>query len=530
MTALAIGSSATVSLRDAGQVTVSTNGGFASVTVTPTAGVAQTVSIGPGPTRRTFGPYTEGATIVMVNSSVGEMDYDRPGGNVATFSADGSSFVGADGKITGWGRNITGAGAGAGFDPYGQSVSSTNILTVAGQTSSPVTVTDVVTPDGSGVRAINGTADKFIELNFILPYPMLIKQLGAVVSANALTQSAIAIYAGTDSVYTTFIARGIVVNSTGGKDGYNSNGLVGLKLAGPTPLDLWTNGSALNLDATLFTHIKVRCTPLSGQFADFTMLRWVANPSQRSRIALTFDDGYDSCFKWAVPLMQARGLHASFSIIPDLIGTAGYMTLAQLRELKANGHEILTHGPVGGAGSLTVNYANATLAVADAVASRQSLSDLGLITTSAEYATYIWPQGQYQFSAASTTLLDLMAAAGFTTGRVVQRNLSYSHSAARRTIYGGLLAPIFGHLRSVTTVGAEDAEIVACTTAIAYAAANGLDAVGMFHKIIGDQGTFSVTTTLDIEVTRFATILDAIVTQIAAGKATNELFSNFSGL
>jgi hypothetical protein len=93
MTALAIGSSATVSLRDAGQVTVSTNGGFASVTVTPTASVAQTVGIGPGPTRRTFGPYTEGATVVMVNSSVGEMDYDRPGGNVATFSADGRSLV-----------------------------------------------------------------------------------------------------------------------------------------------------------------------------------------------------------------------------------------------------------------------------------------------------------------------------------------------------------------------------------------------------------------------------------------------------
>jgi hypothetical protein len=63
------------------------------VTVTPTAGSAETVSIGPGPTRRTFGPYTEGATVVMVNSSVGEMDYDRPGGNVATFSDDGLSLV-----------------------------------------------------------------------------------------------------------------------------------------------------------------------------------------------------------------------------------------------------------------------------------------------------------------------------------------------------------------------------------------------------------------------------------------------------
>jgi lysophospholipase L1-like esterase len=101
MTALAVGSSATVALRDAGQVTVSTNGGFASVTVTPTAGVAQTVSIGPGPTRRTFGPYTEGATVVISNQTVGALDYDRPGGNVATFSDDGRSLVDGGGIVRG---------------------------------------------------------------------------------------------------------------------------------------------------------------------------------------------------------------------------------------------------------------------------------------------------------------------------------------------------------------------------------------------------------------------------------------------
>ena len=435
-----------------------------------------------------------------------------------------------DGRSTGWGRAITGAGVGRGFDPFGQNISSTNIGTVVGQTSSVVTLTDVFTSDGSGVRAVCGTVDKYIELQFALPYPMLVRQLAVLAAANPTTQSTLSIYAGTDSGYSTFISRGVVVNTGGGKDGYHTNGLVTVKLGGPSPTDAWVNGSALNLDTQLFTHIKVRCTPLSGQFADFTLVKWLANPAQRSRIALTFDDGYDSCFKYAVPLMQSRGLRGSFAIIPDLIGTAGYMTLEQLRELKANGHEILTHGPIGGAGSLTANYANATLAVADAVACRQRLVDSGLITTDAEYATYVWPQGQYQFSTGDTSLLDAMKAAGFTAGRVVQRHLSYSHSAARSTAYGGLIAPIFGHQRSTTTSGAEDTEITNCTNAIAYAAANGLDAVGMFHKFIADQGVFSATTTLDIEVSRFVTIIDAIVTQIAAGKATNELFSNFSGL
>ena len=76
MTTLAIGSSITLSVGDGGSVNVSTSGGLASVTVTPTVGAVSVVNLGPLAERRTLGPFTEGATAVVSNASCGALDYD----------------------------------------------------------------------------------------------------------------------------------------------------------------------------------------------------------------------------------------------------------------------------------------------------------------------------------------------------------------------------------------------------------------------------------------------------------------------
>ena len=73
----------TLSVGDGGYVSVATNGGMASVTVTPTGGSASTVNLGPLPVRQRFGPYSEGASIVLGNSTA-VLDYDA-GGCVFTF-------------------------------------------------------------------------------------------------------------------------------------------------------------------------------------------------------------------------------------------------------------------------------------------------------------------------------------------------------------------------------------------------------------------------------------------------------------
>lgn len=76
MTALAIGASITVAVRDGGTVAIATNGGFGTVTSTPAVGAAVTTSFGPEPVRRVFGPYSEGASVTVTNNSCNAFDYD----------------------------------------------------------------------------------------------------------------------------------------------------------------------------------------------------------------------------------------------------------------------------------------------------------------------------------------------------------------------------------------------------------------------------------------------------------------------
>ena len=67
-------------------------------------------------------------------------------------------------------------------------------------------------------------------------------------------------------------------------------------------------------------------------------------PLPERPVVLTFDDGYRSAFLHAVPLLQARGLPATFFITPAYLGSPAYMDWDQLRELVAAGFAVGAHG------------------------------------------------------------------------------------------------------------------------------------------------------------------------------------------
>jgi peptidoglycan/xylan/chitin deacetylase (PgdA/CDA1 family) len=60
-------------------------------------------------------------------------------------------------------------------------------------------------------------------------------------------------------------------------------------------------------------------------------------------VVLTFDDGCETDAAVAAPLLSARGLNATFYVVSEWIGTAGFMTEAQLRQLIGDGFEIGSH-------------------------------------------------------------------------------------------------------------------------------------------------------------------------------------------
>ena len=63
------------------------------------------------------------------------------------------------------------------------------------------------------------------------------------------------------------------------------------------------------------------------------------------RPEITFDDGHISNYDYALPILQAKGIHARFFITAGWTGQrAGYMGWDQLRSLHRAGHSIGAHG------------------------------------------------------------------------------------------------------------------------------------------------------------------------------------------
>lgn len=447
-------------------------------------------------------------------------------------AAGGSPQIGAQiqSLVSGGGIPSRYTGVGAGYDVMAGTMTAANATAGSQTGATPETVTDVVTEAGPGVQITTASAaGEWAQLTWALPTAMTIRQIAALLHVPTTTQSAVALYASTDGTFggSTMVSKTITVSANSGMNGHQTNGLLMPYMFGGEVSNAWTNSGTLNLNTALFTHVRVRVTPLAGQFADLTVVKLLANPSRRSRIYITSDDGYLSWYVYALPLLQARGLVSSVAVIPPLVGSASYMNLSQLREFVAAGHECITHGPQDGNGSLIDNYATNAERVADMVAQRQWITDNGLFTRDAQKRCYIWPQGKFQAAASDQSLIEAAQAAGFTVARSVSRFVPFSEAAAGMTPAGQMILPIIGHSRQTSEVN-ENAEITNITNAISYAAANGLDACLMFHKVIADQAVFSATEAIEIEVSRLATIFDAIVTQIGAGKMECGLLSDMA--
>lgn len=60
-------------------------------------------------------------------------------------------------------------------------------------------------------------------------------------------------------------------------------------------------------------------------------------------ISVTFDDGWESIYKEAAPLMDKYDIASTQYIIPGLFHDQNYISLDQARSLKDGGHEIASH-------------------------------------------------------------------------------------------------------------------------------------------------------------------------------------------
>ena len=109
----------------------------------------------------------------------------------------------------------------------------------------------------------------------------------------------------------------------------------------------------------------------------------------RERIAfLTFDDGGISASSLIADVLEANGMRGMFFIATDYIGTDGFISATQLRDLHARGHAIGSHSRTHPANMRKMSTAAVAAEWRDSIA---ALRDL----TGSNVATGSVPRGQY---------------------------------------------------------------------------------------------------------------------------------------
>jgi peptidoglycan/xylan/chitin deacetylase (PgdA/CDA1 family) len=88
--------------------------------------------------------------------------------------------------------------------------------------------------------------------------------------------------------------------------------------------------------------------------AELTNHLYYGLPLPEKPVMLTFDDGYDDALIHATHALDAYGMIGTFGIVSGFIGSPGYLTWDQVREMRDAGMEIIshsaTHPGLGGVG------------------------------------------------------------------------------------------------------------------------------------------------------------------------------------
>lgn len=106
----------------------------------------------------------------------------------------------------------------------------------------------------------------------------------------------------------------------------------------------WESGTDVGTPTrSLIAAVRIRVLSGDGDF-NIQAVGTVPVPTRTATVSFTFDDGYTSVLD-AANILASRGIRGTAYVIPDLAGTSGFMTAAQMRTLQdVYGWDIESHG------------------------------------------------------------------------------------------------------------------------------------------------------------------------------------------
>lgn len=131
-------------------------------------------------------------------------------------------------------------------------------------------------------------------------------------------------------------------------------------------------------------------------------------------VSIVFDDGWESTYIRARPYLDKYGFRAGACIIRDIVGTANYMSLAQLRNLQTmGGWDIFAHADT--VANHNAGYANLENSVVEA--ELQGIKRWLIENGFKRRDLFAWPQGSYTASQMTMARRFFNAVRGTTGGR-----------------------------------------------------------------------------------------------------------------
>lgn len=291
----------------------------------------------------------------------------------------------------------------------------------------------------------------------------------------------------------------------------------------------WTKSgslSGLEIGDQLWTIGKIRVFLAADVTTTFYLRAVHVNASRKSRIAITWDDGYESVTRLGAPLLDEYRLCSTMAIIQSRVGDTanGFASLGDLQAYVAAGNTCCPHGPTAnsGNGNLFSVHANNAARLADVNIVRDYIVVNNLARRGAEDC-YVWPQGVFCESTTDLSFLDMLLQNGFTLGRGITATINqYSRAAAMAAHNSNrMVLNIVGHSWSAD----EATNVATVISRIQAAAADGYDCILMLHKVVGEDAAAAST---EISINRLREICAAIATLVAAGTMQDVLLPDLA--